>query len=75
MAETLGSRREVLPAGSDMAVEVNTPDEGHQPTGARAPIAVGSVVSFHGRIEEPHINDTAPLHHLHGEVKPLPKDQ
>lgn len=75
MSEALGSRREGLPAGSDMTKEVATPEEGYPATGARSDIAVGSKVIFHGRVEDPFDNSAAPLHTLHGEVKPLPKDQ
>jgi hypothetical protein len=69
------SRREVLPSGSEMQAEVLTPAEGHVPTGGRASNAPGSVVVFHGRVEETFDNDGPPLGSLHGEVKPLPKDQ
>lgn len=68
-------RRHGLPGGSDMVAEVNTPTEGHAATGARSAVAVGSVVIFHGRVEEPFDNDGPPLGSLHGVVAPLPKDQ
>jgi len=73
--ESVASRRETLPGGSEMSSEVSTPNEGHPATGARSDVAVGSVVIFHGRVEEPFDNSAPPLHSLHGEVKPLPKDQ
>jgi len=70
----LGERSEGLPAGSEMTAEVSTPPV-EAPSGARSAIAVGSKVIFHGRSEEPFDNDGPPLGSLHGEVKPLPKDQ
>jgi hypothetical protein len=69
------SRREGLPAGSEMTKEVLTPTEGHPATGARSDIAVGSVVIFHGRVEQPYDNTAPPLGSLHGSTGPLPKDQ
>ena len=75
MGMELGSRREMLPAGSDMVAEVLTPPEGHPASGARGADAVGSVVIFHGRVEPAHESEGPPLGSLHGEVKALPKDQ
>jgi hypothetical protein len=68
-------RREALPAGSEKKPDTLTPPEGHAATGARSSVAVGSVVIFHNRVEEPYDNDGPPLGSLHGEVKALPKDQ
>jgi hypothetical protein len=67
-------RREGLPGGGEMVAEVSTPGV-EAPSGARSAVAVGSKVIFHGRVEEPFDNDGPPLGTLHGEVKPLPKDQ
>lgn len=75
MSSSIGERREGLPAGSDMTQETSTPPESHPATGARSAVAVGSVVIFHGRVEEPFDNDGPPLGSLHGVVAPLPKDQ
>jgi hypothetical protein len=57
-----------------MAEEVATPPEGQAASGARSATAVGTKIITHGRVEEPGVNDGPPLGHLHGEVKPLPKD-
>jgi hypothetical protein len=67
-------RREGLPSGSEMTSEVSTPGV-EAPSGARSATAVGSKVIFHGRVEEPFVNDGPPLGHLHGVVPTLPKDQ
>jgi hypothetical protein len=65
-----------LPGGSEMTKEVSGPPEGHPANmGARGGVALGSVVIFHGRVEQPFDNDGPPLGSYHGEVKALPKDQ
>jgi hypothetical protein len=67
-------RREGLPGGSEMTSEVSTPGV-ETPSGGRASSAVGSKVIFHGRVEDAHESEGGIMGSLHGEVKPLPKDQ